>query len=81
MSLSPSGFELAFKALPEPAYLLDEAGRMLACSTVGASVLGMPPELLLGQQWTGLALSAEEGALLESARGVAMATGAPHSVT
>ncbi|KFA89313.1 ATP-binding protein [Archangium violaceum] len=80
MSLSPSGFEMAFKALPEPAYLLDEAGQVLACSLAGASVLGTPPELLLGQQWTRLALGPEESVLLESGREVAMATGAPHSV-
>ncbi|QRK10260.1 GAF domain-containing protein [Archangium violaceum] len=80
MSLPTSGFEMAFKALPEPSYLLDEAGRLLACSTVGASVLGMPPELLAGQSWARLALGAEEAALLESGRAVALATGAPHSV-
>jgi signal transduction histidine kinase len=80
MSIPPSGFEMAFKALPEPAYLLDEAGRVLACSTVGARVLGMPPELLLGQHWARLALGAEEGTLLESGRGVALATGASHAV-
>ncbi len=80
MSLPPSGFEMAFKALPEPAYLLDEAGRVLACSRAGARVLGMPPELLLGQPWAGLAFGAEEGALLESGRAMAVATGAPHSV-
>jgi signal transduction histidine kinase len=80
MSPPLSGFEMAFKALPEPAYLLDEAGRVLACSATGARVLGMPPELLTGQPWARLALGAEEGALLESGRGVAQATGAPHTV-
>ena len=69
MSLPLSGFEMAFQALPEPAYLLDEAGRILACSAVGARVLGMPSELLAGQPWARLALGAEEGALLESGRG------------
>jgi signal transduction histidine kinase len=79
--ISPlSGFEMAFKALPEPAYLLDEGGQVLTWSQSGARVLGMPPELLLGQRWTGLALGAEEGALLESARTVALASGGPHSV-
>lgn len=80
MSLHLSGFEMAFKALPEPAYLLDEAGRILACSAAGARVLGMPPELLAGQPWSRLALRAEEGALLESGRGVALSTGGPHTV-
>ncbi|PTL83195.1 ATP-binding protein [Vitiosangium sp. GDMCC 1.1324] len=80
MSLPLSGFEMAFKALPEPTYLLDEAGRVLACSAVGARVLGMPEELLAGQSWARLALGAEEMALLDSGRGVALATGAPHSV-
>ena len=75
-----SGMEMAFEALPEPTYLLDEAGRVLACSLAGACVLGLPRELLLGQRWTGLALGAEEMALLESGRAVALSTRAPHLV-
>lgn len=80
MSLPLSGFEMAFKALPEPAYLLDEAGRILTCSAVGARVLGMPLELLAGQPWARLALGAEDAALLESGLGVARASNAPHTV-
>ncbi|MFL5351039.1 ATP-binding protein [Archangium sp.] len=80
MSQPLSGFEMAFKALPEPAYLLDEAGRILACSAAGARVLGMPAELLAGQPWARLALGAEEGALLESGLDVARATGGSHAV-
>ena len=49
MSPPPSGFELAFRAQPDPAYLLDEKGCILACSDAGAAVLGMPAELLTGQ--------------------------------
>ena len=74
MSPPLSGFELAFKALPEPSYLLDEAGKILACSGSGASVLGMPAELLIGQEWARLAPVLEEGAQLETARNTALAT-------
>jgi signal transduction histidine kinase len=80
MSLTLSGFEMAFKALPEPAYLLDEVGRVLACSEAGATVLGLVPELLIGQRWSGLALGAEEGALLESGRSVALASAGTYSL-
>ncbi|QRN98318.1 GAF domain-containing protein [Archangium violaceum] len=80
MSLPLSGFEMAFKALPEPAYLLDEAGQVLACSEAGARVLGLVPELLIGQRWVGLSLGAEEGALLDSGRSVALASEATHVV-
>jgi signal transduction histidine kinase len=80
MTFPGSGFESAFKALPEPAYLLDEAGRVLACSTVGAAVLGLVPELLVGQPWSHLALGPEERALLDSGRAICQATQALHSM-
>ncbi|WNG21381.1 ATP-binding protein [Cystobacter fuscus] len=75
MSPPPSGFELAFRAQPDPAYLLDETGRVLACSDKGALVLGMPPELLIGQPWARLAPLLEEGARLEAACATALAQG------
>jgi len=80
MSLPLSGFELAFRAQPDPAYLLDETGRVLACSDAGAAVLGMPTELLIGQQWARLAPVLEDGARLESGFGTALASPVPHSV-
>lgn len=75
MSLPSSEFASVFKALPEPSYLLDETGRILACSASGADVLGMPAELLVGQEWVRLAPVLEEGVQLDTARGGALATG------
>ncbi|HEX8822057.1 MAG TPA: PAS domain-containing protein, partial [Archangium sp.] len=80
MTHPASGFEMAFKALPEPAYLLDEAGRVVVCSTAGATVLGLVPELLIGQPWSGLALGPEERVLLESGRAIALASQVPYSL-
>jgi signal transduction histidine kinase len=80
MTFPGSGFEMAFKALPEPAYLLDEAGQVLACSMAGATVLGLVPELLLGQPWSSLALGPEERVMLESGRSIALASQGSYSL-
>jgi signal transduction histidine kinase len=72
---------MAFWALPEPTYLLDEAGCVVACSEAGAQVLGLTPETLLGHACARLsALEAEDVARLEAERVRAMASGAARSL-
>jgi signal transduction histidine kinase len=80
MSPSPSGFELAFRAQPDPAYLLDAKGCILACSDAGAIVLGLPAELLTGQPWARLAPQLEDGVRLEAGWGEALKLNSPHTV-
>lgn len=82
MAFPPScGLDSAFRALPEPAYLLDERGCVVACSEAGARVLGTVPEALLGQRWAELSgLGARDLARLEAERAQALAGPAPRSV-
>ncbi|HSP78580.1 MAG TPA: PAS domain-containing protein, partial [Myxococcaceae bacterium] len=69
-----SALETAFRALPEPTYLLDETGHVLACSQSGAQVLGHSPEALTGRRWAELAPDPEEGYRLEACREEALAS-------
>ncbi len=80
MTLTVSALEKAFQALPEPTYLLDETGRILACSQSGARVLEQSSRALTGRRWAELAPDPEEGRRLESCRTEALASRTARSV-
>ncbi|RYZ35075.1 MAG: GAF domain-containing protein [Myxococcaceae bacterium] len=61
-------YEAVFAAIPDPAYLLDGTGRLVACSASGARVLGREATELPGRHWSELGLSSEALNALESAR-------------
>ncbi|GHG79455.1 ATP-binding protein [Comamonas sp. JC664] len=71
----PTSFAAAFAVLPDPAYVLDDGGRILACSQAGARAVGKPVEALLGRHWGELGFAPEEMARLESARARVRVTG------
>jgi signal transduction histidine kinase len=77
--LSPS-LLAAFTSLPEPTYVLDGAGRVVACSASGGRAFGGPPEGLEGRHWGELGLAAEDVARLETARARVVAGGGPCTV-
>ncbi|WP_224362559.1 sensor histidine kinase [Hyalangium versicolor] len=64
-----------FEALPDPAYLLDETGRISACSKVGARVLGLEPTELAGRRWGELPVELQVLARLEAERSKVLSTG------
>ena len=70
----------AFTALPEPAYVLDRVGRVVACSQAGARALGRTPAEVTGLHWSELGVAVEDVARLETARARAMTTGAADMV-
>ncbi|MCP3139914.1 ATP-binding protein [Pyxidicoccus xibeiensis] len=76
----PSALASAFTLLPEPAYVLDGAGRVAACSAAGARTLARLPGALVGRHWGELGLPAEDVAKLETARARALSSGAPRDV-
>lgn len=67
-------------ALPEPAYVLDAAGRVVASSAAGARAFGGQPGSLAGRHWGELGMAAEDVARLETARARVVSTGAPDTV-
>ncbi|WP_426755559.1 ATP-binding protein [Myxococcus sp. Y35] len=71
----PASLASAFTALPDPAYVLDGTGRVLACSRAGASAVGQPAEALVGRHWGELGFPPEEMARLETARARVMSLG------
>ncbi|XXF77656.1 PAS domain-containing sensor histidine kinase [Myxococcaceae bacterium GXIMD 01537] len=73
------GFEAAFVSLPEPAYLLDEGGRLLACSEAGARALGREAEHLVGRRWVDLEPLAGTAERLEAERARVLAQQAPRT--
>ncbi len=76
-----SGFELAFSALPEPAYLLNGQGCVVGCSEAGARVVGVDVEALLGRHWTEVAsLPAPDAARAETERARAVTVQASRSL-
>ncbi len=68
MSTHLPSFLGAFTALPDPAYVLDATGRILACSTSGARAFGQGPEGLVGRHWGELGVPLEDAARLDAAR-------------
>ncbi|MBZ4398631.1 ATP-binding protein [Myxococcus sp. AS-1-15] len=75
MSTSLPSFLSAFMALPDPAYVLDAVGRLMATSASGARAFGQGPEGLVGRSWSELGLPVEDAARLESARARASSLG------
>ncbi len=71
----PASLASAFTALPDPSYVLDESGRVLACSRAGAGAAGRPMAELVGRHWGELGFPPEELARLEAARARVMSTG------
>lgn len=69
-----------FQALPDPAYLIDEAGRIRACSTAGARVLGLAPEALPGRHWRELEVELQVLARLEAESARVLGTGHSHAL-
>jgi signal transduction histidine kinase len=77
MNEQSTGWADVFKALPAPAYLLDDAGKIQACSASGAQVLGMVPTALTGVRWGELQVDRETLARLEAERARLLVTGMP----
>ncbi|KFE62359.1 ATP-binding protein [Hyalangium minutum] len=75
MSEQADSWAGVFEALPEPAYLLDEASRVLACSAAGARALGLEAAQLVGRRWAELPVDLQVLARLETERGRALAIG------
>ncbi|MFP2913652.1 PAS domain-containing protein, partial [Pyxidicoccus sp. 3LFB2] len=78
-ALAPS-LAAAFTALPEPAYVLDGAGRIVACSVAGARALGRTPGELAGRHWGDVGVSARDVASLETTRARVVTTGTEATV-
>jgi signal transduction histidine kinase len=72
--------EHVFAALPDPAYLLDEAGYIRACSAAGARALSQDIASLLGHRWAELEVESQLLARLEAERARALVTGGPCAV-
>ncbi|WP_164019902.1 ATP-binding protein [Pyxidicoccus trucidator] len=78
-ALSPS-LAAAFTALPEPAYVLDVAGRVVACSLAGARALERTQGEVTGRHWGELGMSAQDVASLEATRARVVTSGATATV-
>ncbi|MCE9671006.1 ATP-binding protein [Myxococcus stipitatus] len=74
MSRPPPPFVAAFTALPDPAYVLDVAGHIVAYSTCGARAFGQTADELAGRHWGELGLPLEDAARLDGARSRALST-------
>jgi len=70
----------AFMALPEPSYVLDGTGRVVACSMSGARALDRSPEEVTGRHWSELGVSARDVASLEATRARVVTMGSPVTV-
>jgi len=75
MSEQADSWAGVFEALPDPAYLLDGAGLILACSAAGARALGLEAAQLGGRRWAELPVDLQVLARLEAERSRALATG------
>ncbi|ADO68673.1 PAS domain-containing sensor histidine kinase [Stigmatella aurantiaca] len=80
MNEQSNGWADVFMALPTPAYLLDDAGKIQACSLMGAQVLGTSPTALRGHRWGELQVDREVLARLEAERARLLVTGKPCSL-
>jgi signal transduction histidine kinase/PAS domain-containing protein len=69
-----------FAALPDPAYLLDDAGRVQACSAAGARVLHAEPSELLGRRLGESQVELQVLARLDAERLRALLTNSPGTV-
>jgi PAS domain S-box-containing protein len=69
-----------FEALPDPAYLLDETGRITACSAAGARTLGLQPSELRGRRWGELPVDLQILARLEAERTRALTAGSSRTL-
>jgi signal transduction histidine kinase len=69
-----------FAALPDPAYLLDEGGRVQACSAAGARALNAEPTALRGRPLSEFQVELGVLARLEAERLQALGAGAPCTV-
>ncbi|MBU8897942.1 GAF domain-containing protein [Corallococcus sp. M34] len=78
-ALSPP-YEAAFAALPDAAFLLDDTGRVLACSLAGARSLGLTVEQVAGRHCAELGLQPQAVASLESTRAQVLASRGPVAV-
>lgn len=80
MNQQPDRWTNIFAALPEPAYLLDDTGKLQACSAAGARTLGWEPGALLGRRWGELQVELQVLARLESEWARALAMGSPSAL-
>ena len=80
MSEQPANWAGVFEALPDPAYLLDAAGRIQACSAAGAHTLGVDCAALLGRRWGELQVDLQVLGRLEAERARALTTGTSRSL-